>query len=69
MIIIYELLIIQVMFHIGGQRTESSSELIFARQYFVTTVKEFGLQAIDLVSIDYKSELLCDQLEVLLFSS
>lgn len=40
---------------IGGQRTESSSELIYARQYFVTTVKEFGLQAIDLVSIDYKN--------------
>ena len=59
---IYKLLI---MFHIGGQRTESSSELIYARQYFVTTVKEFGLQAIDLVSIDYKSKLLCDQLEVL----
>ena len=39
----------------GGRRTDLAEELTFARQYFVTAVKSFGLQAIDLVSIDYKS--------------
>ena len=29
---------------------------MYARQSFVTQVKTFGLQAIDLVSIDYKSQ-------------
>jgi hypothetical protein len=34
-------------------------ELIYARQKIVTTATAFGLQAIDLVYIDYKSELAC----------
>ena len=41
---------------LGGQRTEAAKELLYARQSFVTQVKSFGLQAIDLVSIDYKSQ-------------
>ena len=41
----------------GGHRTETADELMYARQHFVTIVKAHGLQAIDLVSIDYKSKL------------
>lgn len=44
------------LFSLGGQRTETADELMYARQSFVTQVKSLGLQAIDLVSIDYKSQ-------------
>ena len=44
------------LFSLGGQRTEDAKELMYARQSFVTQVKSLGLQAIDLVSIDYKSQ-------------
>jgi len=39
---------------IGAQRSKEASELLYARQHFVTTCKAFGLQAIDIVFIDYK---------------
>lgn len=39
---------------IGATRTSGASELMFARQYFVTVAKTFRLQAIDLVHIDFK---------------
>jgi len=38
----------------GATRTSGASELMFARQYFVTVAKTFRLQAIDLVHIDFK---------------
>ena len=39
---------------IGARRTPSCSELLYARQKIVTHAKAFGLQAIDLVHIDFK---------------
>ncbi|XP_068186043.1 citramalyl-CoA lyase, mitochondrial isoform X4 [Antennarius striatus] len=39
---------------IGATRTEGAGELLYARQKVVVTSKAFGLQAIDLVHIDYK---------------
>ncbi|XP_049583539.1 citramalyl-CoA lyase, mitochondrial [Syngnathus scovelli] len=39
---------------IGATRTKDAKELLYARQKVVTTAKAFGLQAIDLVYIDYK---------------
>ncbi|XP_068602585.1 citramalyl-CoA lyase, mitochondrial [Brachionichthys hirsutus] len=39
---------------IGATRTEDARELLYARQKVVVTTKAFGLQAIDLVHIDYK---------------
>ncbi|XP_054642927.1 citramalyl-CoA lyase, mitochondrial [Dunckerocampus dactyliophorus] len=39
---------------IGATRTQDAKELLYARQKVVTTAKAFGLQAIDLVYIDYK---------------
>ncbi|EDO47490.1 predicted protein [Nematostella vectensis] len=39
---------------IGGTRTKDAKELLFARQYVVVHAKAFGLQAIDLVDIDFK---------------
>ncbi|KAJ0070184.1 hypothetical protein NL108_002501, partial [Boleophthalmus pectinirostris] len=39
---------------IGATRTKDAKELIYARQKVVVTCKAFGLQAIDLVYIDYK---------------
>lgn len=39
---------------IGATRSSAASELLFARQHFVTAVKTHGLQAIDIVYIDYK---------------
>lgn len=43
---------------IGANRSSQASEVIFARQYFVTVIKSFQrqLQAIDLVHIDYKGQ-------------
>ena len=38
----------------GGTRTESSIELLFARQNFIMHVKGYGLQAIDMVYINFK---------------
>lgn len=38
----------------GATRTKDAKELLYARQKVVTTAKAFGLQAIDLVYIDYK---------------
>lgn len=42
---------------IGATRTESSIEILYARQRVVLVAKAFGLQAIDMVHIDYKSTL------------
>uniref|UniRef100_A0A3Q0SYB6 Citramalyl-CoA lyase, mitochondrial n=1 Tax=Amphilophus citrinellus TaxID=61819 RepID=A0A3Q0SYB6_AMPCI len=39
---------------IGATRTKEARELLYARQKVVVTAKAFGLQAIDLVYIDYK---------------
>uniref|UniRef100_UPI00398EF17E citramalyl-CoA lyase, mitochondrial isoform X3 n=1 Tax=Pristiophorus japonicus TaxID=55135 RepID=UPI00398EF17E len=41
---------------IGATRTEDARELVYARQKIVVIAKAFGLQAIDLVYIDYKDE-------------
>lgn len=38
----------------GATRTKDARELLYARQKVVVTTKAFGLQAIDLVYIDYK---------------
>lgn len=38
----------------GASRTKDARELLYARQKVVVTTKAFGLQAIDLVYIDYK---------------
>ncbi|XP_043547228.1 citramalyl-CoA lyase, mitochondrial isoform X1 [Chiloscyllium plagiosum] len=47
---------------IGATRTKDAQELVYARQKVVVTAKAFGLQAIDLVYIDYKDdEGLCKQ--------
>lgn len=40
--------------HTGATRTKDAWELLYARQKVVVTTKAFGLQAIDLVYIDYK---------------
>ena len=42
------------MADIGAVRTDSSMELLYARQKIVAHAKAFGLQAIDLVHINYK---------------
>eukprot|EP00112_Aurelia_sp_Birch-Aquarium-sp1_P003662 Seg1412.12 transcript_id=Seg1412.12/GoldUCD/mRNA.D3Y31 product="Citramalyl-CoA lyase mitochondrial" protein_id=Seg1412.12/GoldUCD/D3Y31 len=39
---------------LGGTRTEDAKELMYARQCFVTHCKAFGLQAIDMVHINFK---------------
>ncbi|KAL7646295.1 UNVERIFIED_CONTAM: hypothetical protein RMT77_003204 [Armadillidium vulgare] len=39
---------------IGATRTSEAKEVTFARQWVVTIAKSFGLQAIDVVYIDYK---------------
>ncbi|KAJ8315672.1 hypothetical protein KUTeg_007822 [Tegillarca granosa] len=39
---------------IGATRTKDATELLYARQKVVVCAKAFGLQAIDLVHIDYK---------------
>ncbi|XP_076021763.1 citramalyl-CoA lyase, mitochondrial [Genypterus blacodes] len=41
---------------IGATRTKDARELLYARQKVVVTTKAFGLQAIDLVYIDYKDQ-------------
>lgn len=38
----------------GATRTKDAKELLYARQKVVVTSKAFGLQAIDLVYIDYQ---------------
>lgn len=43
-----------LFFPAGATRTEDARELLYARQKVVVTTKAFGLQAIDLVYIDYK---------------
>ncbi|XP_060785510.1 citramalyl-CoA lyase, mitochondrial isoform X2 [Neoarius graeffei] len=39
---------------IGATRTKDARELLYARQKVVVTTKAFGLQAVDLVYIDYQ---------------
>ena len=39
---------------IGARRTRDAVELLYARQATVTTAAAFGLQAIDIVAIDFK---------------
>ncbi|CAB4069621.1 CLYBL [Lepeophtheirus salmonis] len=40
--------------NVGGTRTPEAAELIYARQKVVAVAKAYGLQAIDLVHINYK---------------
>lgn len=42
------------VFDLGATRTKDAKELLYARQKVVVTTKAFGLQAIDLVYIDYQ---------------
>lgn len=39
---------------LGATRTESSQEILYARQRLVLVAKAYGLQAIDMVHINYK---------------
>jgi citrate lyase beta subunit len=39
---------------IGAKRTEEATELLYARQAVVTACAAYGLQAIDIVTIDFK---------------
>ncbi len=39
---------------VGATRTQDAVELLYARQAVVTTAAAFGLQAIDIVTIDFK---------------
>lgn len=39
---------------LGATRTENSHEILYARQRLVLVAKAYGLQAIDMVHIDYK---------------
>ena len=39
---------------VGATRTQDAVELLYARQAVVTTAAAFGLQAIDIVAIDFK---------------
>lgn len=39
---------------IGATRTQDATELLYARQAVVTACAAFGLQAVDIVSIDFK---------------
>ena len=39
---------------LGAVRTESRNELVYARQHIVTHTAAYGIQAIDIVHIDYK---------------
>ena len=39
---------------LGATRTKDAKELLFARQYFIMLVKGYGLQAIDMVDINFK---------------
>lgn len=41
-------------FATGATRTADAHELLYARQKVVATAKAFGMQAIDLVYIDFK---------------
>ena len=46
-----------VFYHLvyeGATRTQDAKELMFARQSIVIHCKAYGLQAIDMVHIDYK---------------
>ena len=42
----------------GAKRSSYAAELVYARQKVVTIAKAFRLQAIDMVHIDYKGEIL-----------
>lgn len=44
------------MADIGATRTPGASELLYARSAIVTHAKAFGLQAIDLVCVNYRDE-------------
>lgn len=41
---------------IGARRTREATEVLMARQQLVVLAKAFGLQAIDMVTIDFKDE-------------
>ena len=46
--------ILYVRFVLGATRTEDVKELIYARQSVVVHAKAYGLQAIDMVYINFK---------------
>ena len=39
---------------LGGTRTKSAAEVLYARQHLVTVATAYSLQAIDMVHINYK---------------
>lgn len=39
---------------LGGERTKTAEEIVFARQSLVAHARAFGLDPIDLVDIDFK---------------
>ena len=39
---------------LGGKRTSSAAEVLYARQHLVAVAKAYGLQAVDMVHINYK---------------
>lgn len=41
---------------IGARRTREATEVLMARQHLVVLAKAFGLQAVDMVTIDFKDE-------------
>ncbi len=43
---------------LGGTRTKDAYEVLYARQSLVTHARAFGLDAIDLVDIDYRGKIL-----------
>lgn len=40
--------------HLGATRTDDAKELLYARQSIIVHCKAYGLQAIDMVHIEYK---------------
>lgn len=43
----------------GATRSDDGKELMYARQKIAVTAKAFGLQAIDMVHINFKGNLHC----------
>ena len=49
---------------LGGVRTKSAHELLYARQSVVSHARAFGLDPVDLVDIDYKGSLQAQHLPI-----
>jgi citrate lyase subunit beta-like protein len=46
--------LVTTIFYLGARRSESSSEIIYARQKVISVARAFNLQAIDMVYIKYQ---------------